>query len=46
VVRVRAVIFPPSSARLVRGLRARWQSLAERVRVVARRRRAEDSEEQ
>jgi transglutaminase-like putative cysteine protease len=43
-VRIRAVLFPPSSARLVRGLRETWQSLADRVRV--RRRRVEDSEEQ
>lgn len=45
-VRVRAVLFPPSSARLVRGLREGWQSLADRARVLVHRRRAEDSEEQ
>ncbi|WP_042398721.1 transglutaminase TgpA family protein [Streptacidiphilus carbonis] len=41
-VRIRAVLFPPSSARLVRGLREARQSLVER----ARRRRAADGEEQ
>ncbi|MFC1443885.1 DUF3488 and transglutaminase-like domain-containing protein [Streptacidiphilus sp. N1-10] len=43
-VRIRAVLFPPSSARLVRGLRESWQSLTDRLRW--RGRRTEDGEEQ